>query len=254
MLPILTAEQTRLWDKFTIENEPITSIDLMERAANAFCHWFTTTYDTNTPILVLCGTGNNGGDGLAIARILHYNFYNVEVKICKISPNESSDFQKNLVRLPFRSEILTKTQSDNDVFPTILPHSVLIDAIIGSGLSRPVEGYWASFFDYLNHLPNDIISIDMPSGLFSDKSSNTLNLPPSVSEAPKGIICAKNVITFQCPKLALLMPQNQDFVPNFVIKPIGLNPDFLHQIQPIYYFLTADTIQKNAQIAPTPCT
>ncbi len=246
MLPIFTAEQTRLWDKFTIENEHIASVDLMERAAQAFYHWFSTTYDSETPVIVLCGTGNNGGDGLAIARLLHYNFYNVQVRVCKISQNESADFQKNLAALPQRAEILAHPLSENDVFPSIPPDSVVVDAILGSGLSRAVEGYWASFFDYLNQLPNDIISVDMPSGLFSDKSSQT----PSVSEAPKGIICAKNVVIFQTPKLALLMSENQDFVQNFVIKPIGLNPGFSEQTQPSHFYLTADTIQKMLKPRP----
>ena len=97
-MKILSAEQVRAWDKYTIDNEPISSFDLMERAALAFIYWFTSLYSSEKNVFVFCGTGNNGGDGLAIARLLHQRFFNVQIFICKISKNETEDFKKNILK------------------------------------------------------------------------------------------------------------------------------------------------------------
>ncbi len=142
-MKILNAEQVRAWDKYTIDNEPISSIDLMERAALEFTYWLTSLYDSEKNIFVFCGTGNNGGDGMAIARLLHERFFNVQVFICKISKNETDDFKKNLELLPHRAEILRGYINDDDTFPPIPKDAVIIDAMLGSGLTRSVEGYWA---------------------------------------------------------------------------------------------------------------
>ena len=77
---IFPVEKIRAWDQYTIENEPITSIGLIERAANSFVRWFMNQFpDANRPVFVFCGPGNNGGDGLAVARLLSQEFYEVVV-------------------------------------------------------------------------------------------------------------------------------------------------------------------------------
>ena len=80
-MKIFKVEQIRRLDAYTIVNEPILSIDLMERASVSFVKWFTTYFDSENPIRILVGLGNNGGDGLAIARLLANEHYSVEVYI-----------------------------------------------------------------------------------------------------------------------------------------------------------------------------
>lgn len=231
-MKLLTADQIRAWDSFTIQNEPIASLSLMERASAVFTDWFSMIYDAQRPVVVVCGTGNNGGDGLVIARYLHLLRFNVSVYICPISKNETADFSKSLVNLtdldPF---ILRGGISEHDAFPTIPKNAVVIDAILGSGLTRPVVGYWASFFDYLNQLGIEIVSVDIPSGLFSDKHSEGT------------IIKATRVLSFEIPKLAFLLPENQPFVGNFEYKSIGLDPRFLENVAAQNVFVTADFIK-----------
>ena len=116
---LLTADQIRAWDSSTIQNEPISSYNLMERASSVFTDWFSTIYDKQRPILIFCGTGNNGGDGLAIARFLHYLRYEVSVYICRISKNETDDFAKNLVKIQnLNTSILRGGILENEAFPT----------------------------------------------------------------------------------------------------------------------------------------
>lgn len=237
-MKILTTDQIRYWDAYTIEHEPILSIDLMERASTVFTDWFSTLYSSENYVYVFCGTGNNGGDGLAIARLLHQRFYNVKVFICRTSTSESDDFKTNLSRLPLRSEILSLPLggylNEQDPFPKIEKEAIIIDAILGSGLTRPVKGYWADFFEYLNEIGNDIVSVDIPSGLFSDKTNRNTE---GVS------IEAKSVLSFEIPKLSFLMPENQHFIQSFYFKSIGLKQEYLDTIESNNIYLTSDFVK-----------
>jgi ADP-dependent NAD(P)H-hydrate dehydratase / NAD(P)H-hydrate epimerase len=223
---ILNTEQIRVWDAYTIAHEPISPKSLMERAATTFTEWFAQRYDNQKTIIIYCGTGNNGGDGLAIARQLHYSFYEVHVYICPLSTHESDDFKKNLEQLPHRAEILGGYIRNGDPYPTPPQGAVIIDAILGSGVSRPVEGYWAGFFNHLSKCDNEIIAVDMPSGLYAD------------AQTDGAVVKATMVATFETPKLALFMPENQDFLDNFKVLPIGLHRDFLTETTPYNIYVT----------------
>ena len=192
-MTLLPADQIRAWDSFTIQNEPISSYNLMERASSVFTDWFSMIYDTQRPLLIFCGTGNNGGDGLAIARFLYYLRYDVSVYICRISKNETADFVKNLVKIQdLEASILRGYILEEDAFPPIPNNAIFIDAILGSGLTRPVTGYWASFFDYLNQSKAEIVSVDIPSGLSSDKHTEE-----------GSVLNATRVLSFEIPKLSI---------------------------------------------------
>jgi ADP-dependent NAD(P)H-hydrate dehydratase / NAD(P)H-hydrate epimerase len=230
-MKLLTTEQTRAWDAYTIENEPVSSYNLMERASLSFTNWFTERYNSEQNVQIFCGTGNNGGDGLAVARLLHQRFFNVKVYICNISKNESPDFQKNLALLPQRADILVGRINEKDAFPNLPKHTIIIDALLGTGLSRPVEGYWANFICFLNNSDKTIISIDTPSGLFTD------------THTEGGAIRANHVVSFETPKLAFLMPENQWFVQDFTYLPIGLHPNFLKTVKTQNVFLTKDYLK-----------
>lgn len=236
-MTLLSAEQIRAWDKYTIENEPIASYDLMERASLTFTYWFTGIFDSERTVYVFCGTGNNGGDGMAIARLLHYRFFNVLSFICRISPTESPDFLKNVAKLPARANILKGDIKTGDNFITIPKGTIIIDAILGSGLTRPVEGYWAEFFQYLSNSGAEIVSVDIPSGLFSDKHT------PSVNNS-YGVVCAHQVLSFEIPKLAFFMPENYRFVRHFDYKSIGLSPDFLSSIPNHNIMVTKEVVSQ----------
>lgn len=200
-MKIFTADQIRELDAYTIEQEPIASIDLMERASLTFVNWFVKKFPNHDiPVHVFCGPGNNGGDGLATARLLQQRFYNITVWFCKISDNTSPDFQANWDRLPRRTELQIHTIEKNTPLPDLPEHSVLIDAIFGSGLNRPIEGYWAELFQHLNQLKITRVAIDIPSGLFTDQ------------HRAGRCIHADYTFSFEMPKLAFFFPENQHIV------------------------------------------
>ncbi len=167
---IYSTEQIKAWDAYTIRHEPIASIDLMERAAQKCVDWLVANKTPQSLFRIFCGKGNNGGDGLAISRLLFEKNLRSEVYILEFGKLGSDDFQGNLQRLNDLPTNIHFIQSA-DHFPEILPGEIIIDALFGSGLNKPLEGLAKDLVTRLNSSPNKIISIDLPSGLFADKSS-----------------------------------------------------------------------------------
>lgn len=215
-MKILSAAQTRQADAATIKQEGIRSVALMERAATAFTEWFTRRLSPADAgdLLVLCGPGNNGGDGLVAARLLHHGGYRVRVGMLP-ADKYSADFEHNRQRLP--AEVSLLEWVPEQPLPPIPPGTVVIDALFGTGLSRPLEGPAAALVRHLNGSRARVVSIDLPSGLFAD----------APQPADSVVVEARHTISFELPKLALLLPQNARYVGRWHTVGIGLSPEFL---------------------------
>ena len=213
-MKIFSATQIKKWDDFTIQNEPISSIDLMERAATACYRWIFENNFEKKKFQVFCGKGNNGGDGLAIARLLIQNSYSVTVYILEFGDIGTADFQTNLERLHQFSTNIHFIQSP-DFFPAIKKDDIIIDAIFGSGLNKALEGISISLVNHLNISGATIISIDLPTGLYADKSSGA-----------NTVIKANHTLSFQNYKLAFLLPENEIFCGDVQLLNIGLHKEF----------------------------
>lgn len=231
-LKILTADQIREADAYTIKEEQIASVELMERAAAAFVRAYVKMYDEKSPVLIFCGTGNNGGDGLVIGRMLLSQQYKVQVYIVQRDGKSSADFQESLEKLNKYHEP-KKLQAVRD-FPEMPAGTVLIDALFGTGLSRPVEGLYADLIRKMNSSAAEIVSVDMPSGLYADKAV----------EEGDAIIRADWVISFHNPKLAFMLPENGRWIRKWRVVNIGLSKEYMQQAQSPYCFTTLETIRK----------
>lgn len=230
MIKILSAAQIKELDAYTIQYEPVASIDLMERACRTFTNWFVEHYDATHRIGIICGTGNNGGDGLGIARMLQEWNYPVKVLIVRGGVNETNDFQINLQRLGNKIPVVEISSDVNAAL--FADRSILIDAIFGSGLSRPVEGIYEEVIGCLNTVNAIKISVDIPSGLFADKNSTG------------EIFRAHHTVSFQSPKLAFLMPENHIYTGEWHLADIGLSKKGLHDIQTSFYLTSLKTVRK----------
>ena len=219
---VLSAEQIRAWDEFTILHEPIASIDLMERAADACMQWLENNGYDHRSYSIFCGKGNNGGDGLALARMLSDKGSVVIVYILEFGHKGTDDFQQNLASLHGLPLTIRFIQTEEH-FPAIATEDVIIDALLGSGLNRPLEGVTAALVNHLNASGNEIISIDVPSGLFVDKSSDS-----------NTIVKADHTLSFQCYKPAFMVAENEGHTGEVHILDIGLHPDFWKERQPAY--------------------
>ncbi len=209
-MKIFSAEQIKKWDAYTIAHEPIASINLMERAATACCKWLIGKNFGLFHFRIFCGKGNNGGDGLALARMLIKHNCAVTVYILEFGNIGTDDFQTNLARLHTCSTDIHFIQSA-DFFPSINDSDIVIDALFGTGLNKPLEGISKALVEHINQLNGTIISIDMPSGLYADKSS--VNNP---------VIHAAITLSFQHYKLAFLLPENEVFFGDVHLLDIGL--------------------------------
>lgn len=214
-MKILSAEETRQWDQYTIEREPVSSIELMERAATACVNWLETKGYGDQRFAIFCGKGNNGGDGLAIARLLAGGRYPVTVFILEFGHKGTADFQANLARLhDFPGVDIRFIQTEKN-FHDFEKDEIIIDALFGSGLNRALEGVTAKLVEHINESGREVIAVDIPSGMFVDRSS-------------KGnpIIRANHTLSFQSFKPALLVAENEEYTGQVHILDIGLHPDF----------------------------
>lgn len=214
-MKVYSAEAIRLWDQYTITHEPVSSLDLMERAATACCNWLLENKRDASSFALFCGKGNNGGDGLAIARMLLEKDYPVSVFILEFGHKGTDDFQQNLARLHALPGTDIHFVQSEEHFHPFTEGQVIVDALFGTGLNRAVEGLTASLIRHMNQSGCPVISIDMPSGLFTDHSSRG-NLT----------VQAETTLSFQCYKPAFLVAENEKAVGRVEILDIGLHPGY----------------------------
>ncbi|MGQ0737791.1 MAG: NAD(P)H-hydrate dehydratase [Bacteroidota bacterium] len=230
-MKILSAAEIREWDQYTILHEPIASIDLMERAAGKCTDWLLQQFPDGESFSIFCGKGNNGGDGLAIARMLMEKNYKVSVHILEFGHKGTDDFQTNLARLnqlPDHDIHFIQAEQNFHSFPA---GQIIVDALFGSGLNRPLEGVTASLVEHINKSGCEIISIDVPGGLFTDRSSGDAIA-----------VQACHTLSFQCYKPAFLFAENEHAVGEVHLLDIGLHQDFYNNIPSLFELLDDNII------------
>jgi NAD(P)H-hydrate epimerase len=212
---ILSATQIRELDRFTIENEPISSIDLMERAATACVDYLLKNEKliAGKSIKVFAGQGNNGGDGLVIARHLAEKGYEICVYCVQTENKPTDDFLQNLKRLQNQGKVSITNVAHSNSFPNIYESDAVIDTLFGSGLTRKVEGVMAELIAFINKQSGMTIAIDIPSGLFCDKTSE---------ENENTVIKAHLTLSFLPVKQAFLFQENKSLYGEIVYLDIGL--------------------------------
>jgi NAD(P)H-hydrate epimerase len=231
-MKILTAKQTKAADDFTIKNEPIASIDLMERAGTNCTSWIIDNYTTDIPVIIFCGIGNNGGDGLVIARLLKKKGFDVSVYVVEFSKKYSPDFSENLKKIEKEKANIHFLTENNFSFQ--LPENILvIDAIFGNGLSKPISGFIAEIITTINTSNTTVIAIDIPSGLFADSNINNNST---------AIIEADYTLTIQQPKQSFFAVETEKYVGEFIIIDIDISQEFLNEVVSDTYFVTHELI------------
>ena len=225
MLKILPTGTIKALDAYTIEQGSIASIDLMERACRAFVSWFVEKFDNSRRVGVVCGTGNNGGDGLGIARLLHEHGYDVKVWVVKGTVSESIDFRLNLDNAnASKVEIAELANEPDEVL--FAGRDLLIDGLFGSGLTRALSGIYAKVIECMNNAEATRVAIDIPSGLMADSHS----VGPAVK--------AHFTVSFQLPKLAFMFPESYSFVGEWTMVDIGLNKDFIKKAETDHFYVS----------------
>jgi ADP-dependent NAD(P)H-hydrate dehydratase / NAD(P)H-hydrate epimerase len=228
-MKIFNTRQIREIDAYTIRNEPVSPADLMERAALGCVQWMELHIPRQTPVAIFAGPGNNGGDGWAIARMLTERIYE-DIRVFQLltSPNISSEAALNRNRLIHLGLVPIKAIHTQADLPQIDRNTVIIDALFGSGLTRPLEGLSATVVQHINNTGCRVISIDLPSGLMGEDNTGVPG---------QAIIRASETLTFQFPKRSFFYAENHHYCGKWHIIPIGLHPEALTQ-QPTSFFYT----------------
>lgn len=231
-MKIFSAEQIRAWDEYTIREEPVSSDQLMERAAQRCFSWIVAQYPDQQDFIVCCGKGNNGGDGLAIARMLAQQGKTIRVYVLEFGYLGTPDFQLNLSRLHQFPQVAIRFIQQPDQLPALSGHAILIDALYGLGLNRGLEGLSAAFVQRINASGLTCISIDLPSGLFADRSS--VSYP---------VVKATHTLCLQTYKLAMLLPENDAILGNVHLLSIGLHAGFYTYTDTRYYLQLLEDVK-----------
>lgn len=226
-MKLLTAAQTRALDQATLQAQHLSSAALMERAATALFDWLLNELRPaySTEIHVFCGPGNNGGDGLAVARQLHGAGYAPQVWLLP-ADKHSADFTYNRQQLP---KAVRCIELNTRRLPPLPAGAVVLDALFGTGLSRVLEGLPATVVKHLNQSAATVVAVDMPSGLLAD----------APQPAGSAVVQARYTLSFGLPKRAFLLPRNAEFVGEWTVLPIGLDADFIHKTSVDNYFVDA---------------
>lgn len=217
MIKIFTGAQIRDLDKYTIENEPVSSINLMERASKAITNAIIQRWDEETPVVVFAGPGNNGGDALAVTRLLRDRGYNAVAYLFNVSGHLSADCAENRDRLKKYDGALKEVTQEFDP-PRLTADTLVIDGLFGSGLNKPLAGGFAAVVKYVNQSEAEVVSIDVPSGLMTE--DNTYNVRAN-------IIHATLTLTLGQVKLAMLLADNQQYFGELQVLDIGLSQEFI---------------------------
>ena len=231
-MKFFTTSQIRQLDEFTIANEPIRSIDLMERAADALYMSFTEIFPSQKPVCIVAGQGNNGGDALALARMLLLSGFPVKVILFHtgpLSPDCEINRQRLLTGFPFSLTELT----DKFEAPQITEDTIIIDGLFGSGLSRAITGIYADAVKWINHSGSKVVSIDIPSGLSGEENKLSEN---SV------IVKADLTLSLQFPKLAFFMADNAPYVGVWKVIRIGIHPEAIENTPSDLFYPDVDDI------------
>jgi NAD(P)H-hydrate epimerase len=234
-MKIFRCDQIKDIDEYTIKHEPVSSIDLMERASGEIYKWINDRFSRSNKFTIFIGPGNNGGDGLVLARLLSVNRFSVKVIYVKFTEKTSGDWEVNRLRLKTETQVELNIIESLDHLPRIDSEDIIIDAIFGSGLARPVEGLPAEVIKEINRSGAKVISIDIPSGLFGEDNS---------ANNAESIVKADFTLSFQFPKLSFMFADNAQYVGNWEVLNIRLNRGVINSTVSPYVFI------ENNDIAP----
>lgn len=227
-MKIFTSAQIQELDKYTIDHEPVKSIDLMERAAKALTTAIMQEWTERTPVVVFAGPGNNGGDALAVARMLAAEKFSVSVYLFNIHNKLSENCEINKQRLIDGKKARFTEINLNFDPPALKAGTLVVDGLFGTGLDKPLMGGFASLVKYINQSPARVVSLDVPSGLMCEDNSYNIRT---------NIIHADLTLTLQQKKLAMLMPDMQAFLGQVKVLDIRLSPDYIRNTEAPYRIL-----------------
>lgn len=238
-MKLFTGAQIHELDRYTIESEGITSLELMERASEELTRAIVQRWDAETPIVVFAGPGNNGGDALAVSRMLIGKGYDVTVYMFNVTGKLSADCKENLELLRKKYGKCLKEVTQEFDPPRLTEQTLVIDGLFGSGLNKPLAGGFAAVVRYINQSDTTVVSIDMPSGLMTE--DNTYNVK-------QNIVVADLTLTLGMKKLCMMMADNQHYLGEVQVLDIGLSEEFMEKTEARFSVIEEADIRRHMKL------
>ncbi len=245
IMKLFTAEQLKKWDAYTIKHTPISSAELMEKASSLCEEHLVKLIKSReiNQVKVFCGSGDNGGDGYVIARRLVMHGYMVSVYHVETSSRTSIDNERNYFRLLHESGVHVQELTAGSKLPVITEHDLVIDALLGIGLNKPVEGALEELIKHINNSKAYIVAIDVPTGL-------PVDIHVSFEVKADAVIKASETLTFQIPKSFFLLPDAYQYTGEFTVLDIGLLKDFQDEEECAVNYITPQLLADWKRVRP----
>lgn len=231
-MKIFSVKESKELDEYTVIKEGVSFLDLMERAASAVTYEIMSRWRRNTPVVVFAGPGNNGGDALAVARMLRNEGYEVAVYLFNTSKTLTPCCAKNFERLQGMDMEITEVVQ-TFMMPDLTSGMLVVDGLFGAGLSRPLTGGYVSLVTYINESEADVISIDVPSGLYGEDNRGNYH---------NTIVKADITVSFQCPKLAFMFKENAPYVGEWRVADIGISQTIIDKKETPYNYVEIEDL------------
>ena len=241
MIKVFSTDKIKQIDQYTIRYEPVSPIELVERAATAFVSEFCRRFQKQSRIVIFAGPGNNGADALAIARILHETGYRTETYLFNPNMRLSSECGINKERLIRLDKVEFNEIVEDFIPPRLSAHDIVIDGLFGTGLNHPLSGGFSAVVNYINNSEAHVVSIDIPSGLFGEENKNVDN---------NAVIRAKLTLSFGFPKLAFLLKENSKYVGERKVLDILLHNGVIEETECSYILVEENDIASVFQPRP----
>lgn len=237
MQPVLSGDQAIQLDQLTIQSGKFSGLELMEKAGYSFYKQLSAYLDQNPqPVFIFAGPGNNGGDGLVIARYLIQNNFPTKVFLItpsqKQSPSLAHSFKKLkeiLIQKKQQSNLQIISEFQQNLFEEITANGIMIDALFGTGLNKNIHGIFGQVIEFINRIKNEVWAVDIPSGLDA-----------TTGKVWGSAIQAQTTITFGYPKRGFYLADGLNLCGKMFIKDIGFDSKILKNFK-LDLFLT----QKN---------
>jgi ADP-dependent NAD(P)H-hydrate dehydratase / NAD(P)H-hydrate epimerase len=227
-------------DQFTILHEPISSVDLMERAGATIFNEFISQFYFSCPVYIFAGTGNNGGDALVLGRMLLEQGYDVTISLIHLGPlTPDCDINRKRILDNFPQALVEIV--DEFVAPSVTPETVLVDGLFGSGLNRPLSGLVTQVVQWINQSNRLVVSIDIPSGL---KGEESVHLESQI------VVHANYTYSLQFPKLSFFFSENSLSIGEWKLLDIGIHPQAIAETETEFTFLEDTDIQSLLKVRP----
>ena len=241
-MKIFTSKDISEIDRYTIAHEGVSSWELMERAASSIAKVIMERWLPKQRIVIFAGPGNNGGDALAVARLIADQGYSSEVFLFNTKSSLSPDCLKNRNMLKDSENVIFTEVKQSFDFPDLSETDVVVDGLFGNGLKERLVGGYVSIIKNINESGAFVISIDIPSGLFGETNYYTIL---------SNVIHANLTLSIQFPRLSFFYKENAQCIGEWRTIDIGLSRTAMHNTPSNYYLIDSVAVKEALKSRPT---